>query len=171
MSRRNRRRTPPSRQREHRRHGCNDHLVIAPLWVAYQTNLGTLLRTCDAIGACMAVPATAHYRASLNRGDTLARRPHLHWIRGSRTNWIRRQQQAGKRIVVVELTDRSLPLSLLEPARESTVLLLGHEGLGVPDEVVALADEVVSIPMVGVGVSLNVAVAGSLVGYRLAGLS
>ena len=73
--------------------------------------------------------------------------------------------------MVVELTDRSLPLSLLEPARESTVLLLGHEGAGVPDEVVDLADEVVSIPMVGVGVSLNVAVAGSLVGYRLAGLS
>lgn len=119
----------------------------------------------------MAVPATAHYRASLDKGDTLAKRPHLHWIRGSRTNWIRRQQTEGRRIVVVELADRSLPLSLLEPARESTVLLLGHEGMGVPDDVVAMADDVVSIPMVGVGISLNVAVAGSLVGYRLAGLS
>lgn len=171
MTRRNRRRTAPSRQRDHRPHGCNDHIVLAPLWVAYQTNLGTLLRTCDAIGACMAVPATTHYRQSLDRGDTLAKRPHLHWIRGSRTSWIRRQQEAGKRIVVVELTGHSLPLSLLEPAREPTILLLGHEGAGVPDEVVAMADDVVSIPMVGVGVSLNVAVAGSLVGYRLAGLS
>lgn len=171
MTRRNRRRTPPSRQRDHRLHGCNDHLIIAPLWVAYQTNLGTLLRTCDAIGACMAVPATGHYKQSLDRGDTLAKRPHLHWVRGSKTNWIRRQQQVGKRIVVVELSDRSLPLFLLEPARESTVLLLGHEGAGVPDVVIAMADDVVSIPMVGVGVSLNVAVAGSLVGYRLAGLS
>ena len=35
----------------------------------------------------------------------------------------------------------------------------------------ALADDVVQIPMVGIGMSLNVAVAGSLVAYRLAGLS
>ena len=89
----------------------------------------------------MAVPATGHYKQSLDRGDTLAKRPHLHWVRGSKTNWIRRQQQVGKRIVVVELSDRSLPLFLLEPARESTVLLLGHEGAGVPDVVIAMADD------------------------------
>lgn len=34
--------------------------MVAPLWVAYEANLGTLLRTCDAVGACMAVPATPH---------------------------------------------------------------------------------------------------------------
>jgi tRNA (guanosine-2'-O-)-methyltransferase len=37
-------------------------------------------------------------------------------------------------------------------------------------EVWPLLDQVVSIPMVGIGASLNVAVAGSLVLYRLAGL-
>jgi hypothetical protein len=39
------------------------------------------------------------------------------------------------------------------------------------DEVLAEVDECVEIPMVGCGASLNVAVAGSLVAYRLAGLS
>ena len=29
------------------------HLVVAPLWVAYEANLGTLLRTCDATGASL----------------------------------------------------------------------------------------------------------------------
>jgi tRNA G18 (ribose-2'-O)-methylase SpoU len=43
--------------------------------------------------------------------------------------------------------------------------------LGVPDDVLAEVDECVEIPMVGWGASLNVAVAGSLVAYRLAGLS
>jgi tRNA (guanosine-2'-O-)-methyltransferase len=43
-----------------------------------------------------------------------------------------------------------------------------HEG--VPAETWGLIDEVVEIPMVGRGASLNVAVAGSLVLYRLAGL-
>jgi tRNA (guanosine-2'-O-)-methyltransferase len=41
----------------------------------------------------------------------------------------------------------------------------------VPDEVWPLLDEVIEIPMVGRGFSLNVAVSGSLVLYRLAGLS
>ncbi len=50
-------------------------------------------------------------------------------------------------------------------------MLLGHEQPGgVPEEVWALID-VVEIPMVGHGASLNVAVAGSLVLYRLAGLA
>jgi tRNA (guanosine-2'-O-)-methyltransferase len=51
------------------------------------------------------------------------------------------------------------------------VLLLGHEHHGVPDEAWPLLDEVIEIPMLGTGSSLNVAVAGSLALYRLAGLS
>ena len=50
-------------------------------------------------------------------------------------------------------------------------MLLGHETAGVPEEHVEEADLCVEIPMVGIGSSLNVAVAGSLVLYRLAGLA
>ena len=57
------------------------------------------------------------------------------------------------------------------PARERTVVLLGHEHRGVPDAVLVGADERVEIPMIGRDGSLNVAVAGSLVAYRLAGLA
>jgi tRNA G18 (ribose-2'-O)-methylase SpoU len=113
--------------------------VVAPLWVAYEVNLGTLLRTCDAIGACLAVPRTKHYLDALQVGDTLrGRRPCLHWVTPSKEAWIAGQRDAGKRIVAVELAE---------------------------------VDECVEIPMVGWGASLNVAVAGSLVAYRLAGLS
>ena len=45
-----------------------------------------------------------------------------------------------------------------------------HEQTGIPPEAVELLDVAVEIPMVGSGASLNVAVAGSLVLYRLAGL-
>jgi tRNA (guanosine-2'-O-)-methyltransferase len=54
--------------------------------------------------------------------------------------------------------------------RERTVVLLGHEIQGVPEAQVEAADVCVEIPMVGLGASLNVAVAGSLVLYRLAGM-
>lgn len=144
--------------------------MVAPLWVAYDANLGTLLRTCDAVGACMAVPATTHYRQALDRGDTLPSRPHLHWVRRSKTRWVADRRAAGWRILAVELADDATPLPLLGTARERTIVLLGHERHGVPDEVWELLDEVVEIPMVGRGLSLNVAVAGSLVLYRLAGL-
>lgn len=72
--------------------------------------------------------------------------------------------------MAVELAEDAIPLTLLEPARQRTVVLLGHEHKGVPDEFVENADACVEIPMVGQGASLNVSVAGSLVLYRLAGL-
>jgi tRNA (guanosine-2'-O-)-methyltransferase len=161
------------RARRLRQHGCWDHLVVAPLWVAYRANLGTLLRTCDAVGACMAVPASDHYREALNVGDTLrlARRPCIHWLDAHRERWIDAQRAAGWRIVAVELAEGATALPRLEPARTRTVVLLGHEQAGIPPELVDEADECVEIPMVGRGASLNVAVAGSLVLYRLAGLA
>lgn len=159
-------------QRRPGRHSCWDHLIVAPLWVAYGANLGTLLRTCDAIGACLAVPRTPHYKQALQIGDTLrGRRPCIHWAEPSKERWIAEQRAAGKRIVAVELADGATTLARLAPARQPTVLLLGHEHQGVPDEVLVDVDECVEIPMVGYGASLNVAVAGSLVAYRLAGLA
>jgi len=47
---------------------------------------------------------------------------------------------------------------------------LVNEGTGIPPEVLDLLHEAVEIPMLGTGHSLNVAVAGSLVLYKLAGL-
>ncbi len=140
---------------------------MAPLWVAYQANLGTLLRTCDAVGACMAVPRTPHYRAALARGNTLPERSCVHWedglaAAGTPPRWPDRRR--GVR--------RAGPTSAPRvPATcQHTVVLLGHERGGIPAEATELADEIITIPMIGRGVSLNVAVAGSLVLYRLAGL-
>jgi tRNA G18 (ribose-2'-O)-methylase SpoU len=164
----------PAELRGRRRHGaqrCADHLIAAPLWVAYGANLGTLLRTCDAVGACLAVPETAHYRDALARGDTLIERGCVHWVGPTKAQWIDEQRDRGSRILAVELADRATPLARLPLARRRTVVLLGHERLGVPEEIWESIDEVVEIPMVGRGASLNVAVAGSLVLYRLTGLA
>lgn len=147
--------------------------MVAPLWVAYQANLGTLSRTVDAVGACLAVPNTPHYRSCLAQGDTLrhGRHPCTHWVRGGRERWVAERRAEGWRLVAVELAEGATPLPQLAPARERTLVLLGHERQGVPDDLVEQADECVEIPMVGRGASLNVAVAGSLVLYRLAGLA
>jgi tRNA (guanosine-2'-O-)-methyltransferase len=146
---------------------------VAPLWVAFQANLGTLLRTCDAVGAWMAVPDTTHYRQALARSDTLGagRHPCIHWVRTSKERWVEQRRADGWRIVAVELAEGAIALPRLEPARERTAVLLGHEWHGVPEELVDAADACIEIPMVGRGASLNVAVARSLVLYWLAGMA
>jgi tRNA (guanosine-2'-O-)-methyltransferase len=149
---------------------CTNYLIVAPLWVAFEANLGTLLRSCDAVGACMAVPETDHCRQALRRGDTLAARPCVHWVE-SKLGWIDQQQRRGANIIGVELDEDSINLREVRQATRKSVVLLGHEHSGLPAEVWPYLNQVVEIPMMGVGQSLNVAVAGSLVLYKLAGLS
>jgi tRNA (guanosine-2'-O-)-methyltransferase len=84
---------------------------------------------------------------------------------------IENERAKGAHIVALELADDSKMLGDLRPATRRTVVLLGHERHGVPDGAWPLIDQVVEIPMVGIGASLSLAVAGSLVLYRLAGLS
>ncbi|CAM4147927.1 TrmH family RNA methyltransferase [Kibdelosporangium persicum] len=162
-------RTEIKRQRRRKAHSCWDHLIIAPLWPLHGANLGTLLRTCDAVGACLAVPRFPWVPQALEIGNTLRRPSCVHWVNDP-LRWLASQRSAGSEIVGVELTDESIRLASLPPARRRTVVVLGHERSGIPAEATALLDVAVEIPMVGTGMSLNVAVAGSLVAYKLAGL-
>lgn len=158
------------RLRRPRAHSCWDHLIAAPLWPLHGANLGTLLRTCDAVGACLAVPRLSWVPEALDRGNTLRRRTCIHWLGRDVAAWLTMQRARGTAIVGVELTDEAVRLADLPTARQPTVVVLGHEQTGIPPEALDLLDATVEIPMVGTGASLNVAVAGSLVLYRLAGL-
>ncbi len=132
-------------------------------------NLGTLLRTCDAVGACLAVPRLPWVPEALARGNTLRHRTCVHYT-GDPLRWLARQRQAGHRIIGVELAEEALRLADLSAARLPTIAVLGHEQDGIPPEALDLLDQAVEIPMVGHGTTLNVAVAGSLVLYKLSGL-
>jgi tRNA (guanosine-2'-O-)-methyltransferase len=132
-------------------------------------NLGTLLRTCDAVGACMAVPRLPWVPQALARGNTLRRPACVHWTGRDPRQWLEVRRLDGYRIIGIELADEAIRLADLPAARERTIAVLGHEQTGIPAEALDLLDAAVEIPMVGTGASLNVAVAGSLVLYRLAG--
>ncbi|MDQ0846636.1 MULTISPECIES: RNA methyltransferase [unclassified Streptomyces] len=157
------------RSRRPRAHSCWDHLYAAPLWPLHGANLGTLARTCDAVGACITVPRFPWVPEALARGNTL-RKPVCTHRTGDPLGWLARQRERGARIVGVELADEAVRLADLAPARRPTVMVLGHEQHGIPPEALDLLDECVEIPMIGTGSSLNVAVAGSLALYKLAGL-
>jgi tRNA (guanosine-2'-O-)-methyltransferase len=156
--------------RRRRAHRCWGHLIAAPLWPLHGVNLGTLLRTCDAVGACMAVPRWPWVPEALERGNTLRRPNCVHWV-GDPVGWLTRQRADGWRVLGVELAEDAIRLADLPAARQPTIAVLGHEQTGLPPQALALLDDVVEIPMVGTGHSLNVAVAGSLVLYKLAGLA
>ena len=94
----------------------------------------------------------------------------MHWVGRDVDAWLARQREAGSAILGVELVEEAIALGDLAPARHRTVVVLGHEHDGIPPEALDQIDRFVEIPMVGTGASLNVAVAGSLVLYRLAGL-
>jgi tRNA (guanosine-2'-O-)-methyltransferase len=155
--------------RQRRPHRCWDHLLAAPLWAKYDVNLGTLLRTCDAVGACLVVPRRPGIEQAVARGNTLRQPSCIHQV-GRPLDWLARQRASGSAIVGVELADDAVRLADLPAARRRTVIVLGNESDGIPYEVLPLLDTIVEIPMVGTGLSLNVAVAGSLVLYKLAGL-
>lgn len=161
---------PQELRRERRQtRRCNDHLYVAPIYVAYQANLGTLLRTCDAVGACMVCPDTPHYREAVAKGNTLRHGGVcMHWQ--EKKSFYQKWRGEGVRVVGVELADDATRLGDVMPARERTIVVLGHERQGIPAEAYPWLDDVVEIPMIGTGSSLNVAVAGSLVLYKLSGL-
>jgi tRNA (guanosine-2'-O-)-methyltransferase len=144
--------------------------VAAPLWPLHGVNLGTLLRTCDAVGACLAVPRLPWVPEALARGNTLRRPACVHWTGRDPCQWLAEQRLAGWRVLGIELAEEAVRLADVAAARQPTIAVLGHEQTGIPPEALGLLDGAVEIPMVGIGASLNVAVAGSLVLYRLAGL-
>jgi tRNA (guanosine-2'-O-)-methyltransferase len=117
----------------------------------------------------LAVPRLSWVPEALARGNTLRRPSCVHWTGHDACRWLAGQRAAGAHVVGVELADEAIRLADLPAARSRTVAVLGHEGTGIPPEALGLLDVVVEIPMVGTGASLNVAVAGSLVLYRLAG--
>jgi tRNA (guanosine-2'-O-)-methyltransferase len=145
--------------------------MAAPLWPLHGANLGTLLRTCDAVGACLAVPRLAWVPEALARGNTLRRPACVHWAGQDPCRWLENQRVAGWRVLGIELAEEAVRLADVPAARQPTIAVLGHEQTGIPPEALDLLDGAIEIPMVGTGASLNVAVAGSLVLYRLAGLS
>jgi len=78
---------------------------------------------------------------------------------------IRNLKNNGYHIYAAEVTPDSTPLSKIQ-IKEKWVLLMGHEGSGLSQEVLDLCDEVVSIEMMEGVKSFNVGIAASIMMYQ-----
>lgn len=79
---------------------------------------------------------------------------------------IKKLKSAGIQIVAVEQTWESLDYAKAS-YKFPLALVFGHEREGIEDPVLNLSDFAVEIPMFGMGNSLNVAVALTVLGYEL----
>ena len=132
-------------------------------------NLGTLIRTADALGAAGVVllENTADlYNPKVDR-STMGSLFHLPVFTGVKTGeleeWCR---QHGYALWATALEGAEDMTSLTWP--EKTALVLGSEAEGISPEILATADQKVKIPMAGHAESLNVAVAGGIVMFEAA---
>jgi TrmH family RNA methyltransferase len=129
--------------------------VAIGLWrVGDPGNVGALLRSADAFGACVALsPGCADPlgpRALRASAGAIFRVPLLPW-----------EELPPRRVALVAHGGRGLAEVGLEPP---LALLLGSEREGLPD---GLAQDRATIPLPGQAESLNVAAAGAIALYEL----
>lgn len=79
---------------------------------------------------------------------------------------LKKLKQTGYKIVAVELAAKSQPLVNFQPSFP-LVFVVGNEVLGLSKKILALADDVVEIPMLGKKESFNVSVSFALAAYEI----
>lgn len=129
-------------------------------------NLGTLIRTADAVGLAavlLGTGTTDAYAPKVVRGSMggvlhlpVLERRDLHAD-------IRTLQARGVRVLAAAHGGASL---YAQDLRGPVAWLVGNEGAGLAEATLALADAVVSIPMPGRAESLNAAMAGAVLLYE-----
>ncbi|HEX8579173.1 MAG TPA: RNA methyltransferase [Allosphingosinicella sp.] len=144
----------------------------APLWIVAQSlrdpgNLGTILRTSDAVGAggvilvddCVDPFSTEAVRATMGALFTqrIAAAPwdeFLVWLRGGEGQLIG--------------TSLKATLDYQAPRYQAPAfILVGNEAQGLPEEFEAACDLLVKMPMLGKADSLNAAVATAVMAYEV----
>ncbi|MGZ9585414.1 TrmH family RNA methyltransferase [Paenibacillus marinisediminis] len=141
-------------------------LVVAVDGVQDPGNLGTIIRTADAVGATGVVlgKGTVDVYNSKTVRSTMGSLFHLPVVEGDLSELLAEAKRHGARVVSASLQAEDTCYS--HSFREPTWLVVGNEGQGVSAEIQALVDASVIIPMRGQAESLNVAMATSVLLYE-----
>ncbi|HLC49016.1 MAG TPA: TrmH family RNA methyltransferase [Candidatus Andersenbacteria bacterium] len=89
--------------------------------------------------------------------------PHQPWqYQEDPRDFITQKKQGGYKVVALEQTTNSIPY-FAATYTLPTILIVGHERLGVRQELLELADTLIEIPILGIGNSHNVAMATGII--------
>ncbi|PHR84100.1 MAG: tRNA (guanosine(18)-2'-O)-methyltransferase TrmH [Colwellia sp.] len=129
-------------------------------------NLAAVVRTCDAIGVSD-VHAVWKSEETEVRGGSAA--GSQNWIDvhnyHKTADAIAAMKAQGMQILVTNLSDTAIDFREIDYTKP-TAIILGQEKFGASDIALALADQDIVVPMVGMVQSLNVSVACSVVLYE-----
>jgi tRNA (guanosine-2'-O-)-methyltransferase len=128
-------------------------------------NVSAVIRTCDAVGIHRV--HTVNDDENAFTGDTAM--GSQHWVKVSTHDDIAgalgELKAQGMQVLVTHVSDTAVDFRQLDYTRP-TAVLFGQEKFGATEEALALADQDIVIPMVGMVQSLNVSVAAALVLYE-----
>lgn len=129
-------------------------------------NLAAVVRTCDAIGVSDVHAIWKNEEMEIRGGSAAGSQ---HWVdvhNYSKTDIaINELKNQGMQVLVTNLSDTAIDFRDVDYTKP-TAIILGQEKFGASEEALALADQDIIIPMVGMVQSLNVSVACSVVLYE-----
>jgi len=132
-------------------------------------NLSAIIRSCDGVGVLNLFYQTSD-NLDLPIHKTITQGAHR-WVNKIRVDtsekirFLKEKQKEGYQLVVTHLSSQSISYQEVDYTKP-TIIILGNEKEGVSKDVIALADEVIIIPMRGMVQSLNVSVATALLLYE-----
>ncbi len=145
------------------------HLELFLDEVHSSQNLSAILRTCDGVGVLNLYYASQENH-DLRIHKTITQGAHR-WVERERINqkervmFMQAKQAEGFQVVVTHLDAKAVSFREVDYTLP-TLLVLGNEKDGVSEEVIALADHTIMIPMHGMVQSLNVSVATATILYE-----
>ncbi|MBA2282580.1 MAG: TrmH family RNA methyltransferase [Acidimicrobiia bacterium] len=138
--------------------------------VASPYNIGSIIRTAAAERVehlWFTASATAPTATGV-RKTALGTEKYLTWdIGGTGPECVAAAQEAGYRVVALELTDDAAPLHELDLGSQPVCLAIGHEDRGLAPATLTACDAVGFVPQLGRVGSLNVAVAAAVALYEV----
>lgn len=129
-------------------------------------NLAAVVRTCDAIGVSDVHAVWKNEQMRLSGGIATGSQQ---WVEvhnyTKTTDAISELKKQDMQILVTNLSDKAVDFREIDYTKP-TAIILGQEKFGASAEALALADQDIIIPMVGMVQSLNVSVANAVVLYE-----
>lgn len=156
-----------------------DGVTVAFPWPGKGENIGTYIRSSNALGINLAIANTPWTLEALRHGSRIPLEEltfDIEIFDEDPVEWVKAQRDIYNEVIALEVGSNHqqvIPIKNMLPLYSGGLIIIGHErkGKGVFDEVLDLCDYVVEIPMPAHDDnSLNVAVTASMILYKATGM-
>jgi 23S rRNA (guanosine2251-2'-O)-methyltransferase len=145
-------------------------LIIALDDIRSHHNVGSIFRSADAFGVKEIIlggisPCPPHrdiQKTALGATESVPWRQELDLL-----SELQALKSKGIKLIAVEQTEHSVPLTEFNPLDESYCVVLGNEVNGVSSAILDICDKCIEIKQVGIKKSLNVSVCAGIVIFHL----